>query len=116
MSVTVYGIRNCDTIKKTRRWLDDNGISYEFHDYKKSGIDEATLKQWATKIDWGKLINRRGTTWRKLDDADQKDITLSKAIKLMQKNTSLIKRPVIQHGDNVLVGFDEAEFAEQFDS
>lgn len=114
MSITLYGIPNCDTVKKARRWLDNAGISYEFHDYKKKGITEAKLKGWSKESDWELLLNRRGTTWRKLDEAQREGITQAKAIKLMKENTSLIKRPVIEGGKSLLIGFDEGAYGEAF--
>jgi Spx/MgsR family transcriptional regulator len=112
MSITLYGIPNCDTVKKARRWLDDAGIRYEFHDYKKKGITEAKLKAWSKASDWELLLNRRGTTWRKLDETQRENLTQAKAIKLMKEHTSMIKRPVIEGGKTLLVGFDEQTYKE----
>jgi arsenate reductase (glutaredoxin) len=109
-SITLYGIPNCDTVKKARRWLDAHSVSYDFHDYKKKGIDEATLSGWCTAIGWETLLNRRGTTWRKLDEASKSDLTEASAIALMIDNTSLIKRPVLETGNQLLAGFDEAAY------
>lgn len=106
---TVYGIRNCDTIKKTLKWLDKEQLEHAFHDYKKTGIDSKTLKQWCQQVSWEDLVNRRGTTWRKLPESERDGLNQSKAIKLMIENPSLIKRPVIAHDDHLIVGFDEAE-------
>jgi len=114
MSIIVYGIPNCDTVKKARRWLDAHGVEYEFHNYKKQGIDAAVLKKWSKAVGWETLLNRRGTTWRKLDDADKENVNASRAISLMQEHTSLIKRPVITHGKQHLVGFDEQSYVEAF--
>lgn len=114
MSTTIYGIANCDTMKKARRWLDAHGIDYEFHDYKKKGIDKTLLKTWCTDEGWEALVNRRGTTWRKLDDADKADLTVTQAVALMQAHTSLIKRPILEHASKRLVGFDESLYAELF--
>lgn len=113
-TVTVYGIPNCDTLKKSRKWLEAHGVSHEFHDYKKKGIDKATLAHWCKELGWEVLLNKRGTTWRKLDDADKQDLTEARAIALMMDNTSLIKRPVIVSGDQLLVGFDEARYQSTF--
>ena len=112
MSVHVYGIPNCDTVKKARRWLDDNGIEYTFHDYKKEGVEAEALERWADRCGWEVLLNRRGTTYRKLDDAARQDVDRAKAIALMQEHTSLIKRPVMEReGDqHILVGFAESEW------
>ncbi len=115
MTTRVYGIPNCDTIKKARRWLDDNGIEYEFHNYKKLGIEAGTLRKWCKEHGYESLINKRGTTWRRLEDAEKENMNQKKAIDLMQSNTSLIKRPIIEHGNIQLVGFDEAHYSEVFE-
>jgi len=109
---TMYGIPNCDTIKKARRWLDDHGIKYDFHDYKKAGIDENTLKQWCRVLGHDALLNTRGTTWRKLDDSVKADIDENKAIAIMMEHTSIIKRPVLDvgKGKKLLLGFDETAY------
>ncbi len=106
----IYGIPNCDTIKKTLTWFQKNQVPYEFHDYKKKGITQAKLKAWSKQAGWEKLLNKKGTTWRQLDEATQASITNeAKAVALMSINTSIIKRPVIeQEGKVVSVGFDEA--------
>ena len=105
MTITMYGIKNCDTIKKVRTWLEGRGIGYDFHDYKASGIDRATLKKWAGVVGWEVLLNRAGTTFRKLPDADRVDIDEAKAIALMEAQPSMIKRPVLDAGGELLVGF-----------
>ena len=110
MSVTLYGIPNCDTVKKARNWLDTRGISYAFHDYKKTGVDAAMLNRWADAGGWERLLNRAGTTFRKLPDADKADIDRAKAIALMIAQPSLIKRPVIEGAGSLLVGFNPDEF------
>jgi arsenate reductase len=102
---TIFGIRNCDTMKKAFAWLEESGIGYDFHDYKKSGIDAATLARWENVLGWETLLNRRGTTWRKLDEATQASITRDKALRLMQEQPSLIKRPVLEQGKTLLCGF-----------
>lgn len=109
----VYGIPGCDTIKKARRWLADSGIEYTFHDYKKSGIDTERLSTWASQVGWETLLNRRGTTWRKLDEAVRDGIDEARAIELMAEHTSLIKRPVVETGNQLLVGFDQTTWTEQ---
>jgi len=114
MSIEVYGIPNCDTVKKARRWLDAKGVDYTFHDYKKEGADLDKLARWSDAAGWETLLNRRGTTFRKLDESDKADIDRAKAIRLMQANPSLIKRPVVEHRGGVLVGFDEAQWDEAF--
>jgi Spx/MgsR family transcriptional regulator len=114
--VTIYGIPNCDTMKKARTWLDGHGIAYEFHDYKKAGIDEARLATWSKKVGWEALLNRAGTTFRKLPDADKQSLTEKKAIALMIDQPSLIKRPVLDLGrGKILVGFKPDVYAEALD-
>ena len=105
MPVTLYGIRNCDTMKKAWTWLDAHGVAYDFHDYKKRGIDEATLRGWAGQLGWEVLLKRAGTTFRALPDADKADLGEDKAIALMLANPSMIKRPVLDSGGQLLVGF-----------
>lgn len=107
---TLYGIPNCDTIKKARKWLDDKNIAYEFHDYKKAGIDRETLENWCKEFGYETLINKRGTTWRKLDDQLKNNINETSAIKIMQENTSVIKRPVLISDHTKIVGFNEADY------
>lgn len=107
---TLYGIPNCDTIKKARKWLDDKNIAYEFHDYKKAGIDRETLESWCKEFGYETLINKRGTTWRKLDDQLKNNINETSAIKIMQENTSVIKRPVLISDHTKIVGFNEADY------
>jgi arsenate reductase len=109
--ITIYGIRNCDTMKKAVAWLDGQGIPYRFHDYRKDGIDRARLSQWCAHVGWEGLVNRRGTTWRRLAPAQQAVATQAAAIGLMLENPSLIKRPVVERGARLLVGFDPGEFA-----
>lgn len=105
-----YGIPNCDTVKKARAWLDGRGIEYAFHDYKKEGADPAKLAVWSDAAGWDKLLNRAGTTFRKLPEADRQDLDAAKAISLMAANPSAIKRPVVEHPGGLLVGFKEAEW------
>lgn len=105
-SITVFGIPNCDTVKKARKWLDAQSVSYDFHDYKKKGIDEDTLNTWCKELGWEALLNRRGTTWRKLDDEQKTDLIQASAVKLMCENTSLIKRPVVQTKNTLMLGFN----------
>ena len=110
MSVAVYGIPNCDTVKKARTWLDSHGVAYVFHDYKKQGADSARLAAWSDAVGWEALLNRRGTTFRALAEADKAQVDRAKAIRLMEGSPSLIKRPVVEHGGGILVGFDAAEW------
>ncbi|HYD13008.1 MAG TPA: ArsC family reductase [Allosphingosinicella sp.] len=111
MGLTLYGIRNCDTIKKARAWLDARGIAYEFHDYKLTGIDEPRLRAWAAELGWENLLNRAGTTFRKLPDADKAGLDEDKAVALMLAQPSMIKRPLLDLGDRRLLGFDAAAWA-----
>ncbi|MQV96044.1 ArsC family reductase [Sinorhizobium medicae] len=105
MTVTIYGIKNCDTMKTARNWLDSRGTSYDFHDYKVEGIDRAQLERWCAQLGWETLLNRSGTTFRKLDEADKQDLTAEKAIALMLRQPSMIKRPVLDADGRLLVGF-----------
>ena len=111
---TIYGIKNCDTMKKAFAWLDGHGISYEFHDYKAAGIDVARLKDWSKQVGWEVLLNTRGTTWRKLSPTQQAHLDESKALKLMSENPSLIKRPVLENGNTLLVGFVPERYTDAF--
>lgn len=112
---TLYGIKACDTMKKARAWLDGRGIAYAFHDYKTSGIDRRKLESWAQAIGWETLLNRSGTTFRKLPEADRQDLTEAKAIALMLAQPSMIKRPVLETGTGVpLVGFKPEVYANRF--
>ena len=108
--IDVYGIPNCDTVKKARAWLDAQGIEYAFHDYKKDGADRAKLERWVAEKGWETVLNRRGTTFRQLPDADKADIDAAKAVRLMAAHPSTIKRPVVEHPGGLLVGFDAAEW------
>ena len=103
--ITVFGIKNCDTVKKARAWLDAHAIAYAFHDYKIAGIDEPRLRDWAAELGWERLLNRAGTTFRKLAEADKAGIDEDKAIALMLAQPSMIKRPVLDLGARRLVGF-----------
>ena len=104
----VYGIKNCDTVKKALKWLESNNIDYDFHDFKKSGISAEKLKEWSAKLGWEPLINKGGSTWKKLDAETQNRITNeNEAFELMQEKTSVIKRPVIENDQDILIGFDE---------
>jgi len=105
MTVTIYGIKNCDTMKKARAWLDAHGVTYHFHDYKQDGIDKARLKRWCDEVGWELLLNRAGTTFRKLPDADKVNLDERRAIALMLAQPSMIKRPVLETSKRLLVGF-----------
>lgn len=112
MAVTLYGIKNCDTVKKARAWLDAEGVSYAFHDYKVEGIDGARLEGWMREVGWETLLNRAGATFRKLPDAEKAGIDERKALALMIDQPSMIKRPVLDLGERILVGF-KPEFYEE---
>ncbi|HSI10497.1 MAG TPA: ArsC family reductase [Chthoniobacter sp.] len=113
MTITIYGIPNCDTMKKARTWLSDHGVDYAFHDYKTTGIDRGRLDKWSKKVGWETLLNRAGTTFRKLSDADKHGLDEKKAITLMLAQPSLIKRPVLDlGGGKLLVGFKPENYAE----
>jgi arsenate reductase len=113
-SVTIYGIKNCDTMKKARDWLDANKVAYEYHDYKAQGIDREHLEKWAKVVGWEKLLNRAGTTFKKLPDANRENVTEKKAIALMLAQPSMIKRPVLDVGGKLTVGFKPDEYAKMF--
>ena len=111
MTLTIYGIKNCDTMKKARSFLDESGAAYRFHDYKAEGIDRATLESWCGLVGWEPLLNRAGTTFRKLSDAEKQDIDAAKAVCLMLAQPSLIKRPVLEKDGVILVGFKPESYA-----
>ena len=113
-AVTIHGIRNCDTMKKARAWLEGRGIPHAFHDYKTAGIDRPTLEAWASELGWERLLNRAGTSFRKLPEADKAELTEAKALALMLAQPSLIKRPVLRIGDRLLVGFSPEAYAAAF--
>jgi arsenate reductase len=110
-SVTIYGIKNCDTMKKARAWLEAHAVPYVFHDYKVRGIDHDTLQAWARLVGWETLLNRAGTTYRKLSDASKAHLDQSKAIALMLAQPSMIKRPVLKTGDRLIVGFSPETYS-----
>lgn len=113
--VIVYGIPNCDTIKKTLNWLRKNKIAFEFHDYKKSGISKQKLVVWCKRAGWEVILNKKSSTWRVLDTAvKDKIINQAAAVKLMSENTSIIKRPVTESANNFLIGFNEIEYQRAF--
>jgi arsenate reductase len=111
MTLTLHGIRNCDTMKKAWAWLDQNGLTYDFHDYKKQGIDQATLERWVGEVGWEKLLNKAGTTFKSLPEADKQGIDRDKAIGLMLAQPSMIKRPVLEGGARLIVGFKPEMYA-----
>lgn len=111
MQVRVYGIRNCDTMKKAFAWLDERGVAYDFHDYKRDGAPTDRLAAWAKAVGWEKLANTRGPTWRKIPEADRQGLDERRALALLAANTSAIRRPVVEAGRELLVGFDAESFA-----
>lgn len=113
--IKIYGIKNCDTVKKSLNWLQENSIEYQFHDYKKNGVDEKKLQEFIKKFGWEKLLNRKGTTWRKLDQKEQNKIIDSEsALKLMREKPSIIKRPIIDSDNKQLLGFHPEEYKNFF--
>jgi len=113
LSVTIYGIKNCDTMKKARAWLDNNGVAYSFHDYKSAGIERERLEQWSKKLGWEVLLNRAGTAFRQLPEKDKSGLDAKKAIALMLAQPSMIKRPVLDLGyAKLVVGFTPALYAQ----
>jgi len=116
MTTKIYGIKNCDTMKKAFKWLDAQGISYEFQDYKKEAPSKEQASQWIELLGWENVINKRGTTWRKLDDTTKESMNNEQAITVMLDNPSIIKRPLIEHNDQTLLGFKEADYQALFNS
>jgi arsenate reductase (glutaredoxin) len=112
--ITIYGIKNCDTMKKARAWLDQRGVAYDFHDYKTAGIERARLEGWARDTGWETLLNRAGTTFRKLPEKERDGVTEKKAIALMLDQPSMIKRPVLDIGGKLLVGFKPEQYEKAF--
>ncbi len=115
MKVKVYGIPNCGSVKKAKTFLEQNNIDYDFHDYKKVGVEEAELQKWCNEFGWEKVLNRKGMTWRNLDEAIKLEVQDQKsAVKLMLKNTSAIKRPIIESTEGNLLGFEENQYESLF--
>ena len=108
--LTLYGIKNCDTVKKARRWLEDHGIEYQFHDFRQDGLDKKQLTNWVETLGWEAIVNKRSTTWRNLSDKDKALSTNPQAITLLLANPTLIKRPIVQKNKMLLVGFKEEDF------
>ena len=110
MTITLYGIPNCDTVKKARKWLEANGIDYRFHDFRKDGLDAKQLNQWINTLGWETVLNRKGTTWRQLPEEVRNSINAKSAAQLMLEQPTLIKRPVLEQGGTVCCGFSETEY------
>ncbi|OOV88646.1 ArsC family reductase [Oceanospirillum linum] len=115
MSLILYGIPNCDTVKKARNWLDANQQDYRFHDFRKDGLSEADLNLWCNALGWEQVLNKRSTSWRALDAADKEDLDQAKAIKLMLTSPTLVKRPVLAKDDQFKTGFKDADYQAFFD-
>ena len=111
--ITIFGIKNCDTVKRALTWAENLGLEHQFHDFRRDGLDEATLRKFVAALGWEALVNKRGTTWRKLEPAEQADIDEEKAITLMLANTSLIKRPVWERGGRYALGFAQGKDRER---
>ncbi|MEX0758751.1 MAG: ArsC family reductase [Tistlia sp.] len=114
MTVALYGIRNCDTMKKARAWLDGQGVAYRFHDYKAEGIERARLEGWARRVGWERLLNRAGTTFRKLPESERDGLDEVRALDLMLAQPAMIKRPVLEADGELLVGFKPERYAARF--
>lgn len=110
----IYGIKTCDTVRKARAWLDAHGVPHQFHDYRASGIDEARLRRWVAALGWTKLLNKAGTSFRALPEADKADLDEARAVALMLANPTLIKRPVIETGEALHIGFKPDDYAALF--
>jgi len=116
MAVTLYGIKNCDTVKKARAWLDKNRIDYTFHDFRRDGIDKKLIQRWMSQIDWRELLNTRGTTWRRLPERQKQEINKTKAVNLMLENPAVIKRPVLSKNKKHHAGFKDDDYENLFKS
>lgn len=114
MTQTIFGIPNCDTVKKARRWLDAQGLAYRFHDLRKDGLTETRLQHWIDSVGWEKLLNRNGTTFRKLPDEQKQDLDEARAKRLMLDHVAMIRRPIVEAGAQISVGFTEAEWQGRF--
>ena len=112
MSLILYGIKNCDTVRKASKWLTDHDIDFEFHDYREQGLTKTKLSSWVIRLGWEELLNRRSTTWRQLSETDKKEIDNAKAIRLMRAQLTLIKRPILENNQTLLVGFSTAAYAQ----
>jgi len=112
--ITLYGIPNCNTVSKARKWLTENNIDYQFHNFKKDGLNQQIIDKWVDSLGWEILLNKRGTTWRKLSDEIKADIDTKKAVSIMLENTSIIKRPVLDLNDTLHIGFKAEQYQEIF--
>ncbi|MEH6813230.1 MAG: ArsC family reductase [Motiliproteus sp.] len=112
--IALYGISNCDTIRKAKKWLEQENIDYRFHDYRKQGLEAQQLQGWVEQLGWEAILNRRGTTWRKLSDEQKQDISQQRAIELMLEYPAIIKRPLLAAGDDLELGFSEQKYRARF--
>lgn len=112
--ITVYGIKNCDTVKRARKWLEKHNVTYSFHDLRDDGLSKTQLNAWCSQLDWQDLLNKRSTTWRNLAEADKSNLNKAAAIKIMLLNPTVIKRPIITVDTQLSVGFDEKQFQQLF--
>ena len=110
----LFGIKNCDTVKKARRWLDEHQITYHFHDLRTDGLDQSIIQQWLNYVSWEQLLNKRGTAWRKLEDPRKDELDQQSAVELMLLHPTLIKRPVIEDASGVSIGFNESDFQARY--
>ena len=108
--LTLYGIKNCDTVKKARRWLEEHGVDYQFHDFRQDGLDKNQIAGWVATLGWETVVNKRSTTWRNLSDKEKEITSNTQAVKLLEANPTLIKRPVAENNKTLLIGFKEAEY------
>lgn len=108
--IKMYGIKNCGTVKKAMQYLQDKGLEFQFHDFKKEGINKAMIEKWHAALGWETLLNKKGMTWRKFSEAQKQNLSKTKAIQLMLENSSVIKRPIIEKGKKILIGFNEEEY------
>ena len=115
-SVTIYGIANCDTIKKAKKWLCEHGLEFQFHDYRKQGLDPTLLRSWIDELGWETLLNKRGTTWRQLPDDTKDNVNTESAIAIMLDNPAIIKRPLLVKSNELHVGFSDATYSKIFES
>jgi arsenate reductase len=111
---TIYGIKNCDTVKKARRWLEANGVDYRFHDVRSEGLEQSDLKTWMKSLDWEALLNRRGTSWRQLPESTRQNINQASAVKIMLENPAIIKRPVLEFNNKLYLGFSSESYQDIF--
>lgn len=111
---TLYGIKNCDTVKKARKWLEDNNIEYTFHDFRLDGLQASQIVLWAEQVDWQSLVNKRSTSWRNLDENSKQNLSRDTVVDLLLATPTLIKRPVVESGHSLIMGFNENQYKEQF--